>query len=107
MKKIYFYLLMGMSVALSAQESPEVVGDSITEIDHFTMYPNPAFEDVVYINTKFVGTKEITVYNIFGKVVLRDKIQDAALNITNLIPGVYVMQVVHGKNTMTRKLVVK
>jgi hypothetical protein len=77
------------------------------ETHNFTLYPNPAFDDVVYITTRYNDHKTITVYDVFGKVVLRDRISTNALNISRLVPGVYVLQVMEKNKTMTRKLVVK
>jgi hypothetical protein len=62
---------------------------------------------VVYITTHYNEYKTITVYDVFGKVVLRDRISSNALNISRLVPGVYVLQVAERNKTMTRKLVVK
>jgi hypothetical protein len=71
------------------------------------LYPNPAYEDVVYINTNDNALKMVIVYDVFGKIVLRDRISTDALNISTLIPGVYLLQVTEHQKTMTRKLVVK
>lgn len=93
-------------MALSAQESQEFK-NRIHEGAEVKLYPNPAFGGVVYVVTKTNTNKRITVYDVFGKVVLKDKIPDQALDITRLAPGVYVLQVNEGQKTMTRKLVVK
>jgi len=71
------------------------------------MYPNPSYGEEVYITTALNGTKEIQVFDVFGDMVLRDKITTNTLNISKLVPGVYVLQVTEEKRTMTRKLVVK
>lgn len=76
-------------------------------LKEFKMYPNPAYGDEVYITTKDNHTKEIQVYDVFGDVVLKNKITTNTLNISKLVPGVYVMQVTEQKRTMRRKLVVK
>ena len=77
------------------------------KVEGFKMYPNPAYGDEVYITTERNGTKELQVFDVFGDVVLRDKITTNTLNISKLVPGVYVLQVTEEKRTMTRKLVVK
>ena len=73
----------------------------------FQLYPNPAMNDVIYITTENQGDKHIVIYDIFGEIVLRDRITSTALNITDLVAGVYVLQVIENNETMTRKLVVK
>ncbi|MEM7380390.1 MAG: T9SS type A sorting domain-containing protein, partial [Bacteroidota bacterium] len=78
-----------------------------SETHEFKLYPNPAFGDIVYVTSTESGSKEITVYDVFGKAVLRDRIRTNALDISALIPGVYVLQLRQNNKTMTRKLVVK
>ncbi len=77
------------------------------EVKGFKMYPNPAYGEEVYITTASNGNKQVQVFDVFGEVVLRDKIATNTLNISKLVPGVYVLQVTEDKKTMTRKLVVK
>ncbi|MGB5665437.1 MAG: T9SS type A sorting domain-containing protein [Maribacter sp.] len=107
MKKIYFVLLMVFSMALSAQEPVDFSNTSHKEISGFKLYPNPAYNDVVYITTDVNARKEIIVYDVFGEVVLTDRILNTSLNISRLVPGVYVLQVAENNRTITRKLVVK
>lgn len=95
---------MGCTLVLSGQEKPEQTTAGSKE---FELYPNPAYDDVVYVNTAHNAGKDITVYDIFGKVVLRDRITTQVLNISRLVPGVYFLQVEELNQTMTRKLVVK
>ena len=98
---------MGLALPVSAQQKVDNASVPDSEIANFNLYPNPAFNDVVYITTQDNGMKEITVFDVFGKVVLKDRIRNNALDISRLVPGVYVIQVVENKKTMTRKLVVK
>ncbi|MGI9546093.1 MAG: T9SS type A sorting domain-containing protein [Flavobacteriaceae bacterium] len=107
MKYLYLFVLMGFTLVLSGQEKPDRPALNSKESKEFDLYPNPAFEDVVYVTTKNNSGKDITVYNIFGKVVLRDRITTNVLNISELIPGVYFLQVDENNKSMTRKLVVK
>ena len=107
MKKIYFVLLLVCSFVLSAQEPVDFSGPANEEIAGFKLYPNPAYDDVVHITTKINARKEVTVYDVFGEVVLTDRILNTALNISRLVPGVYVLQVTENNKSITRKLVVK
>ena len=107
MKLIYLLLFMGLALPVSAQQKEGITSVSDTEIANFNLYPNPAYNDVVYITTKDNAIKEIKVFDVFGKIVLTDRIRNNALDISKLIPGVYVIQVVENKKTKTRKLVVK
>ena len=107
MKKIYFALLMVFSISLSAQEPVDFNNPRRQEIQGFKLYPNPAFNDVVYITTEKNARKEVTVYDVFGEIVLTERILNTSLNISKLVPGVYVLQVTEESKTITRKLVVK
>ena len=107
MKKIYFILLMVFSISLSAQEPVDFNNPRKEEISGFKLYPNPAFNDVVYITTEKNARKEVTVYDVFGEIVITERILNTSLNISRLVPGVYVLQVTEESKTITRKLVVK
>ncbi|MBT8320602.1 MAG: T9SS type A sorting domain-containing protein [Eudoraea sp.] len=107
MKLIYLLLFMGLALPVSAQQMVSDASVSDTEIPNFNLYPNPALNKVVYITTKDNAIKEISVFDVFGKVVLTDRIRNNALDISRLIPGVYVIQVLENKKTTRRKLVVK
>lgn len=98
---------MVSTFALSAQEPVDFAGPQNEEISEFKLYPNPAYNDVVFITTKFNARKEIVVYDVFGEVVLTNRMLNTRLNISRLVPGVYVLQVSENNKSITRKLVVK
>ena len=75
--------------------------------ESFKIYPNPATSDIVYITSAYQGNKQIVIYDVFGKVVLTDRIKLKSLDISKLVAGVYLLQVTENKKTTTRKLVVK
>ncbi len=105
MKKCYFGLLLLFAITSYGQDASKT--DVKKEKLSFELYPNPVSDDVVYITTKANGDKDIIIYDVFGKIVLQDKIKAKALNISKLVSGVYVLQVTERNLTMTRKLVVK
>ncbi len=107
MKKCYFGLLLLLTISVNGQEVTTVNTPLATEKSSFMLYPNPAINDVVYITTPRNDVKEVVVYDVFGKIVLMDRITSKTLNITRLVAGVYVLQVTEKNKTMTRKLVVK
>jgi len=73
----------------------------------FKLYPNPAIGDYINIKSDLNAIKVVKVYNVFGKVVLTDRISNNVLNISRLVPGIYVLQVTEKGQSMTQKLVVK
>lgn len=107
MKLIYTALLLVFSLAMSAQEIAILQPSDSDEIAGFKLYPNPAVDDVVYITTQKNAPKTIVIYDVFGEVLLQDRIVTKTLSIAQLASGVYVMQVTEENKTITRKLVVK
>jgi len=106
MKILYIILLMAPLFTIG-QELVSVNDVKPIEVKGFKMYPNPAYGEEIYITTQLNGTKEIQVFDVFGDVVIRESITTNTLNISRLVPGVYVLQVTEEEKTMTRKLVVK
>ncbi len=107
MKLLYLTALVLFSLCVHSQDIAGITTSTSSEIQNFKLYPNPAYNDVVYITTKDNDTKYIVVYDVLGEVVLTDRITAKTLNISHLVPGVYVLQVTERQKTMTRKLVVK
>lgn len=107
MKTIYTALLLVFSLAVSAQDMASLQPSESDEIAGFKLYPNPVFDDVVYITTQNNAPKTIVIYDVFGEVLLQDRILTKALSISELASGVYVMKVTEKNKTITRKLVVK
>ncbi len=106
MKTIYSILLLLFAFTVSGQE---VVDNKISqnEIVDFKLYPNPTYNDVVYIITADNGVKDILVYDLFGEIVLKESTSYKELNISKLDAGIYIVQVTENNKTISRKLVVK
>ncbi len=96
MKKIYFFYLWLTTISFG-QDLVTVNNGPVQELKGFKMYPNPAYGSEVYITTASNGTKEIKVYDVFGEVVLTQRITTNTLDISRLVPGVYVLQVTERK----------
>ncbi len=73
----------------------------------FKMYPNPAYGKKISIVTESIAPKQISIYDVFGEIMISEKIQSNVLDISRLMPGVYVLQVIQDSQRLTRKLVVK
>tara|TARA_R110000744_G_scaffold11849_4_gene35809 strand:- start:2751 stop:3047 length:297 start_codon:yes stop_codon:yes gene_type:complete len=98
---------MVVSVGLYAQDTIDINNLRNDEIAGFKLYPNPAIADVVYVTTQLNNLKEVKVYDVFGELVLTEKLSTKAMNISRLSPGVYVVQVTENGKSITRKLVIK
>ncbi len=107
MKKIYFILLLGLSLSANSQDDELPAQKISTEISGFKLYPNPATADIVYVTTEKNATKEIRIFDVFGELVLTDRISVKALDISRLSPGVYMVQVIENEKSINRKLVVR
>ena len=98
---------MVLSFGIYAQDTIDINNLRKDEIVGFKLYPNPALADVVYVTTEKNNLKEVRIYDVFGELVLTDKLTGKAMNISRLSPGVYVVQVTENDKSITRKLVVK
>ncbi len=107
MKIIYTALLLVVSYAMSAQDMASLPTPESDEISGFKLYPNPVFDDVVYITTKHNAAKTVIIYDVFGEIMLQDRMLGKSLSISQLEAGVYVLQVTENNKSITRKLVVK
>jgi len=107
MKKCYFCLLFLLTLFAYGQDSAKLNQSLPKKASTFKLYPNPAVNDIVYITTANNGVKNIVIYDVFGEIVLTDRIASKSLNISRLVAGVYVLQIIENEKTMTRKLVVK
>lgn len=103
---IVFFLFQAPEV--SAQNEPEEPAvRTETPIEELSIYPNPATGQVVYISTKNDLVKQVEIYNVLGKPVLSVRLSGKELNISALEPGIYILKILEGKSTATRKLVVR
>ncbi|SIP94239.1 Por secretion system C-terminal sorting domain-containing protein [Maribacter ulvicola] len=100
-------LFMVVSVGLYAQDTIHINNLPNDEISGFKLYPNPVIADIVYVTSQHNTLKEVKIYNVFGELVLNEKLTAKAMNISKLSPGVYVVQVTEQGKSITRKLVVK
>jgi|GEM_PF-520666 len=106
MRIIYFTLILLLPFFVSAQ-SPSFDQDPAIQEVKFDLYPNPAFDKVVYITTDVPGPKEIAIFDVFGKLVLQQAVRESRLDISKLDPGVYMVQLKTNSKNVTRKLIVK
>ena len=113
MKKKYFYTILLavflVSLTVSAQENKPQQPNKTQEttIEGLSFYPNPVSNGKVYITSKSSLAKEVTIFDILGKVVLQSTINTKELNVSSLSPGIYMIKIKEGEATATRKLIIK
>lgn len=110
MVKSYFYIILMLilfltALPLAAQEKQPKPQE--TTIEGLSFYPNPVSNGKVYIASKLSLDKEITIYDVLGKVVLQTTITTKELNVSSLTPGIYMVKIKEKDATATRKLIVK
>lgn len=107
MPKLYFYiiaLVLCLASGTVAAQDARQPGPAAQELN---FYPNPVSNGKIYITSKTSLDKEVTIYDVLGKVVFSRKISTKELSIDGLSPGVYIIKIKEGENTVTKKLIVK
>lgn len=83
------------------------VGTPAQTKNEFSLYPNPTSSGYVNIISTVGGTKDISIFNVLGRRVLTAQLNSDRLNISALNSGVYIIKIVAGKASATKKLIVK
>ena len=73
------------------------------ENERIMVYPNPA-RDVVYVKCD-MPLDSIALYDMAGNMVIRDGLCDGRIDVSGLVPGVYVLTVRSGEKKSTIKIV--
>ncbi len=75
--------------------------------DRFVVFPNPATNGFVNITSGSQAPKDIHVYDVLGKLLIKQTISGSRLNIQNLKAGVYILKVTQDGRSETKKLVIR
>lgn len=94
-------------MSTSAQETKTHSKNQDSSLEGLSFYPNPVSNGKIYINSKFIGDREITIFDVLGKKVLQSTQNTKELNISGISSGVYIIKITEGGTTLTRKLVIK
>lgn len=69
-----------------------------------SLYPNPVIDNLeIKSNQNF---KEIRVYNLDGKIIKKKKLLSNSINLSDLIPGTYIAQLI-GEDTISSHKIIK
>ncbi|WGD35537.1 T9SS type A sorting domain-containing protein [Olleya sp. YS] len=74
---------------------------------NFNVYPNPTNTGFVNITTTNSDDVNVTVFDILGKQVLKETLNNNTLNVSNLKSGVYILNIKQNNATVTKKLVIQ
>ena len=73
----------------------------------FRLFPNPTNTGIVNITTTSNEAINVTVFDILGKQVLSQTVNNTILNVSSLNAGVYILKLNQNGATTTKKLVIK
>lgn len=82
---------------------------SVNEIDSksFNLYPNPTNKGYVTISSLNSDAIDARVFDILGKEVMKGKVENNQLNVSNLNAGMYILKLSQNNSTVTKKLVIQ
>lgn len=81
--------------------------DDFTANTEFNLFPNPTNTGFVNITTTSNEAINVTVFDILGKQVISQTINNNSLSVSNLNAGVYILKLNQNGATTTKKLVIK
>lgn len=84
-----------------------VIGINDQASSQFAVYPNPASKGFVNITSKVGGAKNISIFDVLGKQVVKTTLNGERLDISALNSGIYILKIEQGKASTTKKLVVE
>jgi len=71
------------------------------------VYPNPVTNGNLFITSDSGEAKQVIVYDVLGKQVVKTTVTNQPINVSNLNSGVYMVKITEEGRTATRKLVIK
>ena len=104
MKQLLLLLFILSTYVVSAQKDPLSLERAEA---HFSLHPNPVRDGFVYVESDHNGPKDIRIYDLFGKIVLEQRLVSKKLFVNALVPGVYMVQVRQEERIGTKKLVIR
>ena len=102
---ITFIFSLIFSFCVQAQE----VKNNAKPVDssELGIYPNPVTQGKIYITSKNSLTKEIKIFDVVGKLVFNTSTANKELNVSNIQPGMYLIQIKEADVVVTKKLIIK
>ncbi len=80
----------------------EIVSDQI-----FTIYPNPAFNEFFITSNKDQNITQVNIYNSFGQKVLIKSSNTNNLDISELVHGIYIVEIMSSNQIYRNKLIIQ
>jgi len=77
------------------------------ELDSIKIVPNPSTSNFVTITSSLNEDIEVVVFDVIGKQISSQKLQNNKLDVSELKSGMYLLKISQKEKTTTKKLVVK
>ncbi|WP_299054203.1 T9SS type A sorting domain-containing protein [uncultured Polaribacter sp.] len=83
--------------------------DTRNNIIGFKSYPNPVTKNQLTISSNSTTKKEVVIYNLLGKKVLKTSFygEKATIDVSSIHSGIYMLRVLEDGKQASKKLVVK
>jgi hypothetical protein len=81
------------------------LSDNDFSVSSFKIYPNPANTSIT-IKSSDVKIESVEVFNMLGKNVLKSRLVDDKLNVSELASGVYMLRISSTNASTTRRIVI-
>ena len=75
--------------------------------EQLNFYPNPVSNGKIFISSSTTSNRLIEIYDVLGKSVFSVHSSSKEINISSLLPGVYIIKLKENETILTRKLVVR
>lgn len=72
----------------------------------FKVYPNPTSLGYINISSNNTDSMSVKVFDVLGKQVLNQTVNNNRLNLSTLNSGIYIMKISQNNATVTKKLVI-
>ncbi|WP_435413072.1 T9SS type A sorting domain-containing protein [Psychroserpens mesophilus] len=90
-----------------AEVTPTTLSVNEFTADTFKVYPNPTSLGYVNIASANSAAISVTVFDVLGKQILNETLNNNRLNVSTLNSGVYIMKVTQNNASVTKKLIIK
>ena len=88
-------------------EAACTVGISEADRLSFSIYPNPAQNEIFISSDNGIVIDQINIYNQLGQNVIQQYRYEGSVDVSSLLPGIYFVEVVVGDERTREKLVIK
>ena len=97
----------GCNSQVEVEEACELSVESINPKDEISIFPNPANRQLTISNKDGTTIDEIIIYYQTGQIVLLEKPVNNIIDISELQPGMYILEAVTEKRKIREKLVIE